>query len=181
MELLGLIRTAARSLRHDGFRPTVDLVVKNLVELWREWVNRRFDSKHDVDTSRRIELSDLDIDSPNRTFGVYYEPTPIKTLRRICAHLPRDPRDFVFVDFGSGKGRVLLIASEYNFKRVIGVEFAKDLHRIAQRNVQTYQSRSQRCFDVESRSAWTRRYFPSRRRSACFTFSTLSARRSCRE
>jgi len=44
-------------------------------------------------------------------------------------------QDFIFIDLGSGKGRVLLLASEYPFKRIIGVEFMPELHRAAQENI----------------------------------------------
>ena len=41
----------------------------------------------------------------------------------------------VFVDLGSGKGRVLLLASQLPFCRVEGVEFARELHDVASRNL----------------------------------------------
>jgi len=47
-------------------------------------------------------------------------------------------RDFTFVDLGSGKGRVLLMASHYPFKRIIGVEFIPELHQVAQENIRKY-------------------------------------------
>jgi SAM-dependent methyltransferase len=59
-------------------------------------------------------------------------------------------RDFVFVDLGSGKGRTLLLASEWPFKKVVGVEFSVDLHRIAEDNIRKLQVRSGRCRDVVS-------------------------------
>jgi SAM-dependent methyltransferase len=47
----------------------------------------------------------------------------------------------VFVDFGSGKGRALVLAAEYGFRRVIGVELAPALHDAAQRNVEAFRRR----------------------------------------
>ena len=41
---------------------------------------------------------------------------------------------FTFVDFGAGKGRVLMMACEYPFKQVIGVELSRKLHATASRN-----------------------------------------------
>src|SRR5689334_23652607 len=35
---------------------------------------------------------------------------------------------FTFVDIGSGKGRVLLMAAEYPFPHIIGVELLPELH-----------------------------------------------------
>jgi SAM-dependent methyltransferase len=43
--------------------------------------------------------------------------------------------DFSFVDVGSGKGRVLLMAAEYPFRRIVGVELLPELHEVARENV----------------------------------------------
>jgi predicted RNA methylase len=58
--------------------------------------------------------------------------------------------DFAFIDFGSGKGRVLLGASEYPFKRVIGVEIDPKLHDIAVKNILRYRNATRKCRNVES-------------------------------
>jgi predicted RNA methylase len=59
-------------------------------------------------------------------------------------------RDFTFIDLGSGKGRTLLMASEYPFRRILGVELLPSLHQIAQENLHQYKSESQKCFVLES-------------------------------
>jgi predicted RNA methylase len=41
-----------------------------------------------------------------------------------------------FVDIGSGKGRALIIAAEYAFKRIIGVEYSPSLATICRRNLE---------------------------------------------
>ena len=58
--------------------------------------------------------------------------------------------DFTFIDLGSGKGRTLLMASDYPFRRIIGVELLPSLHDIAQENLRLYKSESQKCFALES-------------------------------
>jgi SAM-dependent methyltransferase len=57
-----------------------------------------------------------------------------------------DFRRFVFVDLGSGKGRTLLMASDYPFKRIVGVELIPEFHRVAEENLRKYKSESQKCF-----------------------------------
>jgi SAM-dependent methyltransferase len=47
---------------------------------------------------------------------------------------------FTFVDLGSGKGRCLLMAAPYGFKRIIGVEFMPEWDRIAQENIGKFAS-----------------------------------------
>jgi hypothetical protein len=59
-------------------------------------------------------------------------------------------RDFTFIDLGSGKGRVLLMASDYPFKRIIGVEFMPGLNRAAQKNIAGYSNDRQQCRQLET-------------------------------
>ena len=42
----------------------------------------------------------------------------------------------VFVDFGSGKGRVVYQGARYPFARVVGVEISEDMNRVARENVE---------------------------------------------
>ena len=70
----------------------------------------------------------------------------IETLQQIGANLS----EVTFIDLGSGKGRTLLMASEYPFRRIIGVELLPSLHRIAQENLQNYENVSQQCFALEA-------------------------------
>ena len=58
-------------------------------------------------------------------------------------------KDFTFIDLGAGKGRALLMASDYPFKKVIGVEFMPDLCRAAQENIVNYASDRRKCAQVE--------------------------------
>lgn len=58
--------------------------------------------------------------------------------------------DFTFLDLGSGKGRTLLMASDYPFRRIVGVELLPALHRIAQENLRLYKNESQKCFALEA-------------------------------
>ena len=41
----------------------------------------------------------------------------------------------LFIDYGSGKGAAIIHARTLGFKKTIGVEFAKELHEIAQKNI----------------------------------------------
>jgi SAM-dependent methyltransferase len=49
-----------------------------------------------------------------------------------------DFQRFRFVDLGSGKGRALLLASDYPFREIIGVELSPELDRIARSNIARY-------------------------------------------
>ena len=110
----------------------------------RHVVGRYFDWKHDVDTAAPAHLPGA-IEGANRARGNAYMATPARTLRSILAALETDLSDFVFIDIGSGKGRAMLIAAEFPFRRVLGIEFARELISVAVRNVGRYRNRRQRC------------------------------------
>jgi len=57
---------------------------------------------------------------------------------------------FTFVDLGSGKGRTLLMASEYPFRKIVGVELIGELHRAAQENIEAYKSPTQQCTEIQA-------------------------------
>jgi SAM-dependent methyltransferase len=71
-------------------------------------------------------------------------------FEEIMQALPIQFSDFTFVDLGSGKGRTLLMASDYPFRRIIGVEFMPEWHRVAAQNIRAYCSGKQQCRQIES-------------------------------
>ena len=142
------------SLIHDirtmGLRGAMRYYRKRIDESFWVLIDRSFDRRYNVDTAGHIDLPDLSISSPNVAMGAYYEPIPEKILRQFVAELPIRHEDFTLIDCGSGKGRALLVAAEYPFRRIVGVEFARELHEITCRNFQTYRNPRQKCFALES-------------------------------
>jgi predicted RNA methylase len=61
-----------------------------------------------------------------------------------------DYSQYTFIDMGSGKGRVLFVAAEYPFRKVIGVEFSNALHEDALANLKRYKYSGRRCGDIEA-------------------------------
>ncbi len=103
-------------------------------------VDQLHDRRVGTDTSGVVELDTLDIASPNRGRGVRYEPTPARPFRKLMTAFGI-PRSGTFVDFGCGKGRVVLLAAECGFTRVVGVDFSRELCDIARQNVSRYLDR----------------------------------------
>jgi hypothetical protein len=64
--------------------------------------------------------------------------------------LPISFEDFTFIDIGSGKGRTLLLASEFPFLRIIGIELLDTLHRAAEENIRDYCARADPRAKIES-------------------------------
>jgi SAM-dependent methyltransferase len=140
--LLGYIAKTAALLRQEGLTVTVNAVYRWILGSYSRHFDRRFDRRFHIETTGNHGLDELTIDSRNTDFGdlpIVYVPTALRSLRRSFAHLVQDLSDSTFVDFGSGKGRVLFFASRYNFRHIVGVEFARELHEQAQRNIATFQ------------------------------------------
>jgi hypothetical protein len=74
-----------------------------------------------------------------------YHAVPAWLIRETLNSIPLQPNVFAFIDMGSGKGRALLVASEFPFARIVGVEISRELSGIAERNIMRYRSISHRC------------------------------------
>ena len=100
---------------------------------------RRFDRTHSVETNELVFMEDLTRAAEQRGADPNYTPSLTSLLRIALRQLPHDLSDHVFIDVGSGKGRVLLVAAQHKFKRVVGVELTQELHEQAQRNIATFR------------------------------------------
>lgn len=130
-----LWRRVWSKMRELGFLGTLLLIPKNVRRLAQIYVDERFDRRHGVKTAGYTLLHELVIDSPNKEHGIRYQPSTHKRMNAMFSNLPTDLEKFTFVDFGSGRGRVLLFASRFNFRQVLGVEFSEELHVSALENV----------------------------------------------
>lgn len=83
----------------------------------------------------RVTLRELGL-SPEKSVG--YEATPVNFFHSVLAKLAIDYPRTVFIDFGSGKGRTLLLASHYPFRSIVGVEMSPALCQIALENIKKY-------------------------------------------
>jgi hypothetical protein len=108
----------------------------------------RFDREFGVDTDGQLDINTLTVTGENRTHGEFYLGSDPDVLREALAALPIVHDKFAFVDYGSGKGRALLIASEFPFKFIIGVEFAAELHHVCEENLKAYRNSARRCIDI---------------------------------
>lgn len=111
----------------------------------------------DYDWEHRVNTTSAAVGWRERLLGVFhspYQPTESALFHEMIDALLEqsqlDFRDFTFIDLGSGKGRTLLMASDYPFRRIVGVELLPELHRAALENLSKYKSETQKCFALES-------------------------------
>jgi SAM-dependent methyltransferase len=144
--LLGTLRHALQA----GSRRLYELTPSAREDRRRQAeAERDFDRKHNVDTGGLIDLGQLRVDSGNWQSGNRYQGVNVRVFKELMTAAGLRHQDFVFVDLGSGKGRALLLASEYPFRKVVGVEFSADLVAIARKNIENYRSTTQACRDIE--------------------------------
>jgi hypothetical protein len=109
-----------------------------------------FDRAHGVDTAGIVSLDTLDeVMGPHRDECHDYEGVDFVLLRERIAALGVDFPQYTFIDLGCGKGRALLIAAQFPFRQVRGVEFAPALHAAAEKNIAVYRG-PRRCCDVRA-------------------------------
>lgn len=101
--------------------------------------DRSFDRRFKTDTAGLVPSDDLDIDDDTtRHQSNLYLGSPPRVTRHLVRSLGIDCSSYSFVDYGSGKGRVVMVAAEFPFRRVVGVEISKQLHDVAQQNLKAY-------------------------------------------
>jgi SAM-dependent methyltransferase len=144
------------SLACCGFLPAA----RSFANLIREFLwestpaqrRRRYgDAEYDWDY--RVDTTSATVGWRERLIGQFhsaYQPTEPALFTEMMASLKIDFQEFTFIDIGSGKGRVLLMAADYPFHRILGIELLPALHRVAQENLSAYKSDSQQCFALET-------------------------------
>ena len=155
-------------VREKGAAAAASLLVRNLCTFIRESTSERRRRRYgdmDYDWEHRVNTTSGTVGWRARLLGCFhspYQPTDPALFREMMDSLPVsseqfsrqfsqqfDFEAFTFVDLGSGKGRTLLMASEYPFRKIVGVELIAELHRAAEENIQAYHSATQRCPNIE--------------------------------
>ena len=110
----------------------------------------------EYDWDFRVNTTGATVGWRDRLLGHFhspYQPTEPalfhEMLARVMSIAKIDFREFTFIDIGSGKGRALLMAADYPFQRILGVEILPELHRVAKANISKYKSDSQQCFAID--------------------------------
>jgi SAM-dependent methyltransferase len=144
----------------DGFFATSKQFISVLWEFVQESTPARRRQRYgdvEYDWDFRVDTTGATVGWRDRLLGHFhspYQPTERALFHEMVASLiqasPKiDFREFTFIDIGSGKGRALLMAADYPFRRVLGIELLPALHRVAQENIKKYKSDSQQCFAIE--------------------------------
>ena len=93
-----------------------------------------FDQRHGAETSGHIPGEQLAGGTPSDLYNTAYWAISPSTLQDALERLPEPTEDFTFIDLGCGKGRALLVAAQFPFTQILGVELSHDLCTIARMN-----------------------------------------------
>ncbi len=114
-----------------------------------------FDRTHHVDTGGLFYPDQLNSGHQHDMHSAgYYATAPslfrgaIALWQKTCAATGYRLNDYAFIDIGCGKGRVLMLASEYPFRQVLGVELHPELAGVAQANLRHWLRHKRACRDV---------------------------------
>jgi 16S rRNA G966 N2-methylase RsmD len=118
----GFLTAALHALRVIGYR------------LFLARFDRALDALLQSDIESNIPASQLNLTGPHSAFATDYIPTRGRLFLQIVGNISDDLSRFTFIDLGSGKGRILCVASILGFDKIIGVELSEQLHRVAQKN-----------------------------------------------
>ncbi len=125
-----LIKRLTESLGQKG-------VLETLKSAARIVADYGFDLKHGTDTMRRVKVESFDTDSGYKANATPYQASKTRPLLKLL-HKLRLPKNGTFVDIGCGKGRVLFLAAQLGFNKVVGIEFCARLCRHARENADLF-------------------------------------------
>ncbi|MFZ0200269.1 MAG: class I SAM-dependent methyltransferase [Candidatus Sulfotelmatobacter sp.] len=144
----------------DGPLAATSQLVSALFEFVRDSTPERQRQRYgdaEYDWEHRVNTTSAAVSWRDRLLGIFhspYQPTESALFHEMMGAWAKqagfDFADLTFIDLGSGKGRTLLMASDYPFRRIVGVELLPALNRTAQENLTKYQSEAQKCFAIDS-------------------------------
>jgi SAM-dependent methyltransferase len=120
----------SRLVRGVGVLKTFSLMVSYMDDLHL----RLFDRRYGVKTSGYISLASTSFAADRLPDATAYAPVNGWAFRKLLQELNL-PRSLHFVDLGCGLGRACILAGEYGFEKIIGVELASELCSMARKNI----------------------------------------------
>jgi len=126
--------------KDKGVARTISIIANRIFDYHFDW-------KYKTDTRSKISLHDLTVTGENKEHGSFYQPTMALSFKRLLDTVPLPPES-VLVDFGCGKGRVLLLAVLRGMKKAVGIEFSPELCEIARNNVRIVEQATGSRLDI---------------------------------
>lgn len=98
------------------------------------------EKKYQLDTIKIDNLQRQKIRSGNLKHASIYQATNYYIIEKAFDFLINESANNYLVDFGSGKGRIMVVAAYYGFKNITGIDFSQSLCNEAEINIERIKS-----------------------------------------
>ncbi|HWQ92655.1 MAG TPA: class I SAM-dependent methyltransferase [Clostridia bacterium] len=115
----------------------------------RRKADLEFDQQYGVDTAGVFRPRSDQVVGRNWALGGNYQAVHPAAFLEAMQTVNVAHKDFVFIDLGAGKGRTLLMAAAFPFKRIIGVEYCDELSQVARLNASRLPAWAKKCDTIE--------------------------------
>jgi len=93
------------------------------------------EKKYHLHTIEIDHLQNEKIESSNLSHASIYQGSNYFIIEKTFEYLKNEHANNSILDFGSGKGRIMVVAAYYGFKNITGIDFSQSLCREAGNNI----------------------------------------------
>lgn len=142
-------------IRDKGAKRTFINIYKRLVtRLHFKFIDKKNDAILPITTLDNCNLENLTLIEGELKQDIvesFYAASPSKTIEWAIKLLPIQPEQFTFIDCGSGLGYSMMIAARTPFRKVLGIDFAKELVEDCKQNILAFLNSPQtKCKNIEA-------------------------------
>jgi SAM-dependent methyltransferase len=142
--LVKCVKEVFASFRKRGVWATLQILVPEVL----------FDWRYGTDTFSLVDsqnLSGFPEDLKQFTAGYQGANSLLfkKTMALVAKKRGKSFQEDTFIDYGCGKGRALLMATDWGFKRIIGVELSDTLCEVAEENKRIFAKKRPHTTPIE--------------------------------
>jgi len=137
-----------------------------------QYINEKYHEKYfGINSAGFLSRDEL---GTSKNDSSHYEPSSYASIFKALRHIPISDQD-VFIDYGSGKGRTLIVAATFPFKRIIGLELSENLNVIAQNNIRLATKKNRlKCQNIELITDDASKYIPQNDISIVMLYNPFS-------
>jgi SAM-dependent methyltransferase len=126
-----IVENTITSVRRAGLQHTASIVASTVRDA-------RFDRQYGTDTAGYEDPLTYGAGDPRAARSNFYVPTRAEPFLA-CLRRAALATTGTFVDYGCGKGRAMLLAAQYGFRSLTGIDFSPVLCDAAQRNIARFR------------------------------------------
>lgn len=128
MRLDTLFPILLASVKRRGLLTTLRMIAS---EFWFDW-------RYHVDTRAILPVEQLQNPKGDITLAEMYQGINPISFYMLLAYIPSPRPHQLFVDFGSGKGRAMMLAALSGYHHLMGIDFAPELCQQAETNLKSF-------------------------------------------